>query len=716
MIGGSQDRPVSPGTPATLVLLAAALALGVAVVLGVTGGQFAGGPSDAGLPKLAGLVILCAGAVPSLALLWLAAFGYGGLLRHVLTPGCQHGRVIEAGMGMAALLLLHWLVGVTLGVGLATTLAVTGLGVLALIVRLFVGLRHRKPDAAALARALPWTLALCGAPLGLMLVAACAPPGTMWRVEAYQYDTLTYHLQLPREWLALGRIAGLEHNVYSYLPSLVESGYTMIGSLHASMPDAVYACQLFHVTLGVYAAWALGTVVTSFVGARAGCVAAAVFLAVPWTLITASCGYNEMAVIAFGATALVLMADVWSQRLGGAAAVGFLVGVATLSKLTAGPMIAVPIGLMLLLRLNPALRWRQPPSWKVGLRSLTIATLAGLLTLSPYLMRNAVWTGNPVFPFATDVLGSAHWSQAQAERWAAAHGLHSQIGDDRLGPVARRWLFNTGYGAVGGKAIQLDITDIARFSHEGGFPVLWVGMLLMFLCAARRGSTRRITWVMALMLIAQLTFWLFATHMQSRFLLPLLLPTSIVIGLGLGRLCEQTPRLRFIWPIAAAALPVVLFTVSLAVLFGQVRPLPQEGTSHDPPPGFWVDTLWLFVGPEGAGHPINALPRGSRVCLIADNGGLLYLQREAGYATPFDTAPLALAQQPPTATHAPGSAPGTAPNTTPGAVTARLVASGYTHVWVGWSELDRLAKTHNQDPGTGIEAVRTLSEHWQRYD
>lgn len=675
------------------VLLATALALAVGLVLGV-------GPSSLAAGQLAGVALILLEAVPVLALLWLAALGYGLTLQRGLTPACHDRVTVALGLGIAAVLLLHWLVGVTLGVGLGAAAGVCGVGVLLAGVHGLRRLRRRDEPSPHPREGLPWTIALAAAPLGLILVAACCPPGTLWRVEAFGYDVLTYHLQLPRQWLEAGRITGDVHNVYSFLPSLIESGYTMIGALRGSVVDSVYACQLFHASLAVYAAVAVGRVVAGFVGAMAGGAAGAALLAVPWTLIAASSAYNEMAVIAFGAAAMLVLTDVSSERIGGAAAVGFLVGAATLSKLTAGPMIAVPIGLMLLLRLNPALRWRRPPSLRTGLRSLAIATLVGLLTLSPYLMRNAVWTGNPVFPFATGVLGTGHWDTAQARRWQAAHGLD---GEGALGPlaaVARQWLFNTGYGAIGGRAVESDASDIARFGYEGGFPALWVGVLLLGLAAVRPGVTRRLTTVMLVMLIAQAAFWWLATHQQSRFLLPLLLPTCVLIGLGLGRFGEKTPRLRAARPLAMAVLPVVLLTVGLSVLYGQTRPMPgDDGTMHTPLPGGWIDTAELFRG-RGRGHPINTLPGDARVLLVADNGPLLYLRRDAAYATPFDASPLGDRVR--------------EVGERPGAVIEALRDAGFTHLWIGWSEYRRLRQTHGYDPAVTPELLAALARRLPR--
>src|SRR5205823_5242629 len=58
----------------------------------------------------------------------------------------------------------------------------------------------------------------------------------------------------------------------------------------------------------------------------------------------------------------------------------------------------------------------------------------GLLVFSPWLIRNAVWAGgNPVFPEAMRLLGRAHFSEVQVERWERAHAPR----DDQKGLAGR---------------------------------------------------------------------------------------------------------------------------------------------------------------------------------------------------------------------------------------------------------------------------------------
>ena len=126
-----------------------------------------------------------------------------------------------------------------------------------------------------------------------------------------------------------------------------------------------------------------------------------------------------------------------------------------------------------------------------------VATVVGAATLSPWLIRNAVWTGNPVFPLATSVLGTGHWDADLAERWDRAHGRRARADDTTAaGAVWRQALGNAGYGAVGGRVTPREQRNIARFGREGGVPLLWLlaaggGTLGVVGGAAAAGRRRR---------------------------------------------------------------------------------------------------------------------------------------------------------------------------------------------------------------------------------
>ncbi|MEZ6189735.1 MAG: hypothetical protein R3C45_00410 [Phycisphaerales bacterium] len=633
-----------------------------------------------------------------LAALWIGAAGYGYALQLLLIPAVHRGRggiVTELALGIAALLLVNWLVAWAGWLSQDGAVAVFGAGALLNLLKMLPSQGRWRGERKT--TVVSWAVLLLVPGFVLLLIAACCPPGSLWRVEAFGYDVTSYHLQLPREWLNMGHMAGLEHNVYSFLPSLIEGGYLLIGTLSGSVLAGVYTCQLFHVTLALLATAAIGKTVAGKTTTPTGIGAAALFLAVPWVTVTGSMAYNEMGVMAFGAAALLLTFNKAGTTRRGAIAIGFLVGAATLSKLTAGVMISVPLGLILLFGMHSQTDTTNKAGKLFNFQLAAIAALAGTLTLSPYLARNYTTTGNPVFPFAADTLGAGHWDETLVERWDTAHGL-SPKHEGKLDALGRQWLFNTGFGAVGGHITPHETQNMARFDREGGVPPLWIAVAVAGVLLLTHKDMRRPAGALLLMLGVQVLFWMFATHMQSRFLLPTLLPACLIAGLGYDRLRTITkPKAPTAAPLLGSAVILTLAVTGYATLASQTRtvPDPQTGEPLQLP-------IWSAIDApiDNADHPINRLPEKSKTLLVADNSGLLYLDRPFVYATAFDEDPLGRIIR--------------ASKDDPEKVNQALHDGGITHVWVHWAELDRLRNTYGHDRDVTPQTLEKLiATGWQ---
>lgn len=212
----------------------------------------------------------------------------------------------------------------------------------------------------------------------VMVVASCSMPGWLWGSEFGGFDSLSYHLQLPREWLEGGRIVPLEHNVYSYLPSSMEGAFTHLGAMWglvvegraeggmlAGDGEALVASQLLHAWCAVLAAGLIGRCAdraARMAGlheracAAARMMAWAVVLVTPWTVVVGSMAYNEMGMLALGAAGMLVAMRVedeeeegwWGVRVRRGALAGFFVGAACCCKPTALFMVGPVVGLMLL--------------------------------------------------------------------------------------------------------------------------------------------------------------------------------------------------------------------------------------------------------------------------------------------------------------------------------------------------------------------------------
>jgi len=628
-------------------------------------------------------LVLTASIFPLLYL--LGAIGLGIPLQLFIAPGADRIWAIRTGLGLAAMLTLTQLLGMA---GLLfvqpIALAVPIIGASLLAHRL---VKH-KAELHNLSPSLPWLGAVPA--IGVLFAAACSPPGWLWASEFRGYDVLSYHLQLPRDWIAMGRIWPVEHNVYSFLPSYMESAFTHTaiamgaGTKHAGMVtgDVLIACQLLHawitVVAGVLTASACSamcqrTGLSTKLSTIGGAIAGAIVLATPWSVVTGSMAYNEMGVIAFFAAAGVVVFEHKLSPARRGLIAGILVGAACGCKPTALIFVAPAIGL--------ALVWTSPRRFWFTLTCA--ACVGGLLMLAPWLIRNFLAGQNPVFPQLSSVFGSAHWSAPQVQRYAAAHSFDGSFFD------AFRLL-----------ALP-DPTDPAASSHtlihRGLMHRQWSLLLPMTIVAlavlAARQGIRRLAIPLAIVLLLQLFAWLTLTHVQSRFLIPMLVPMACAIALAIAMIGE-----RFTHKAATGLgfIAVLVPTIATSLVFSsQAKNTGGPNATMVFGASQFTTPLADFESPSEL-HVVqfinSQLPIDAKVLLVG-SATPLYITRDLIYTTTWDTSPIAKLMN---------EYPDDPPRWTAG-----LADLGITHVFVDLGELSRLQRSDWADP---LLDPQTISE------
>jgi hypothetical protein len=515
-------------------LLLAVVSAGV-FLLGV-GAAMIGQPGEA-LPSR---VVLLLGEVlyawPA-ALYLFAAYGLGRLA-WPLWHQAQDKAACQLASGLAIALTLSHLLGVLGFLTPTTALAVCAIGI-ALAVRQIMGWKHESRVAPPM----PSWVWLAALPVcGVVVAAVGVPPGVLWGSEFGGFDVLSYHLQLPQEWIAAGRIWPVEHNVYSYLPGYVEAAYTHVTLL--SFPPSVNAltaedgwrmtsAHALHAGMWGIGAWLCARAGTGLlrqagvgegVARHAGAAGGVLVATTPWTVVVGTIAYNEMAVIALCAGGVLVASERGIRPLQRGALCGLLVGVAAGAKPSAALMAAPLVGVMLL-GLEPLKHWR----------GLVIGGLiAGVLSVLPWLIRNAVACGNPIFPFGTDILGTgvfgtAHWTSEQAARWSAGHHADGGL-FERL-----RLLVSADPAASAQSVAVVRHRGMSNPQWALVFPVLGVMLVLGVLLA----RVRTMTVLLLLGTLGGLIVWLFMTHHQSRFLMPLVLSGGLALTLVVGELASR---------------------------------------------------------------------------------------------------------------------------------------------------------------------------------
>lgn len=600
----------------------------VLAVLIATAGSI-GGPHGPGVAMIVILESLVRTAWPA-GLVLISAWGVGELIGSLIGQAADRPPPpVRFALGLAVFLSVSHVLG-TLGLlntwTAALLPAIGAVGAMRSMTRSSLNTtrpRHRGPSG--------WMwVSLPG--LALLLTAAASPPGALWASEYGGYDVLSYHLQLPAEWLALGHTRPIEHNAYSFLPGSLEIAYTHLAWLTGAGTDGLLegggwrliSTQYLHAGLAIASAWIVARLARRLsaaagLDAKAGRVASTVagglVLCTPWTIVVGSMAYNEMGVVALGAAAMLAACRRSSRPAVQAAIVGFLVGVACCVKPTALFFVGLPAGVLLL----------RFAAWRDWGEVIAVGALAGLLALSPWLVRNAAMTGNPVFPFATDSFGTGHWTAEQADRWATAHAFDGSL-LDRLGLLARP-----------DPAAEPDANPVARWRGVTNpqwmiaFPAGLLGALPLL-----RGKRPRLIAVGLLLgLTGQLAAWGLFTHLQSRFLIPCLLTLAPLAGLGAARV--RRPRG------AGAGLGVTVCIVQAigawVIFAGQRGGSPNALLLAGPP---------LYLGepysPEvGAVSPVafinHEVPQDATVLLVGQ-ATPLYIDRRVVYATVWDRPPV----------------------------------------------------------------------------
>ena len=275
--------------------------------------------------------------------------------------------------------------GATLGLGLLSlgTFAFGALGLLkpwtasALLGALWIfGWPEVRPAfeslraGAARAGERPWLCALIGLPLLLALWACLVPP--------HQYDSLVYHLALPQEYLRAGRLYAPDGMVYAHFPQNGEMLFTLALQLGSDLLAQMFVWLATALTVG----WLLtfGRRITS------AAPWAAVLVATHTSVLSmSSTTYVEPLVMLLMTGALLAFeASEEGRERGPLILSALFMGLALGTKYYAG-MLAV----LLVLRLVRRGRWKA---------AVLFSAVAGA-AFAPWLVKNWICVGNPVFPF-----------------------------------------------------------------------------------------------------------------------------------------------------------------------------------------------------------------------------------------------------------------------------------------------------------------------------
>ena len=573
---------------------------------------------------------------------WIAAaaLAAGGLI--------LRGLRARAALGRWEILGLSWGLGTT-ALGLVTLLAgrmgwldpwsvrvALGIPVAAEIGAMIRGWRAGVASGADRGRWSRWSIlgfvAVAGPFLAIMALGAMLP--------TIDFDAIEYHVQGPKEYFESGRIAFLPHNVYTSMPFSIEMLHLLGMEVAGDWWVGALAGQLLVAGFAPMAAILIGSAAARVGSPRAAWVAAIVYLTTPWIYRLAVLPYVEGPLCYFHA-ALIWAAVRFGPAAGPGPAervrpgvvglvVGTLAGGAMATKYPGLISAVIPAGIWV--------AWRsiQGRSWLVA-----FGFAFGLgLVMVPWLGKNVVDTGNPVYPLGYSVFGGRHWDADQDAKWSAAHGPRP----------------------IEGRAFVRSIVDVAGRSDWQSPLFAALAPLALF----RAGSRRASWWLWAFAAYIFLTWW-FLTHRLDRFWLPILPALAILAGLGadLFRRRLATTWLAAILGVGIAANATYCSTAlaGLNQWLGDLREL-RTGVPR------------LLNAPLVALD--DQLPKGARVLLVGQ-AAVFHLDRPIVYNTVFNRETIEEIAR----------------GRSPDQVLGRLRELGVDAIYVDWFEVERYRSPGN---------------------
>jgi len=411
------------------------------------------------------------------------SLGWGALAYLVLGLGV--GRLLYRGVayGLLALLTLIVLPEIKAFIG-AIGKRLTGSG------RQTGSLETGKPaclDSTKINRLFFFSLwLLLATTLVTVLIGALTPP--------LNYDTLSYHLGVPKEYIRYHKIVYLPHQVYSNFPFTLE----MLYLLSLLLKGGILA-KLVHLSFGLLTVATIYIFGRRYFNSRIALLASAIFFNIPLTGFLSTTAYIDLGAALY--TSLALLGFVnwfYSRKREDFLISAIFTGLAMGTKYPAILFSFLPLLLGIILKTSLIDKVR----WPVSLKKALIFSLVAIGTVSPWLIKNFIYTGNPIYPLFYNFLGGRGWNAFNAARFMAQHSA----------PFPHWWGIFT---------VPL---AISKSKDIGPLFIIFVPLLVFFKQFAKP--------IKLLLIYGGVYFllWAFFTQRDYRFLLPAFPAISLVVA------------------------------------------------------------------------------------------------------------------------------------------------------------------------------------------
>ncbi|HUJ08730.1 MAG TPA: glycosyltransferase family 39 protein [Verrucomicrobiae bacterium] len=479
----------------------------------------------------------------------------------------------------------------------------------------------------------------------------------------FEYDTLEYHLGALADYQRAGHIVFLPHNFYSNLPQLTEMLYLLAMSVTSDI-----AAKLLHWIFGVLGAFATYSVARRLWSRNVALTAAALFYCTPFVQDLSQTARVDLATAFFATLALGALI-VWSEQPSEENWIwlsALCVGGAVATKWTAIPVVLFSA---MVFAAVVGKSFRLP----------AIICLTCFVFVVPWLVKNWLLAGNPVYPLFYGWFPHPHWSAARAAVFAARHAPTFEW--QTIGKFfAFPWDFS--------------------FTEPGAVPLLLMTAPLLVLVRHLEQPAKRA----GKLFVGAYVGWFCFTFRPWRFLFPSFGLAAATGAYALYKMAREPAVQRT----ARVSVGIVL-ALSLAVL--AVNDLVDAGNPEQVPPqmNFVQYALGHFSRSEFLARiggnvlePIiwmnEHLPENAKVVYIGE-ARVYYARNPVLWSTAFDQHPLAVLSR---------------EATTGEGLLALLRSRGVTDIYMNRSELARLQRGYHYMAGANWSAIDDLLQHHAR--
>jgi hypothetical protein len=531
----------------------------------------------------------------ALGLLFTACGGVGRTLL-VFAPTEQLTRAERVGLeGIIGFGGLSW-VALGIGVGGVFTPVTLRAALVLVLLATLTGTASYSRDVWALLRGLslpagrwPRFLVMATAFWLLTGLAFALMPPTAW-------DSLMYHMLLPRRLLQTGQLVTYPDNHYLGFP---QTGEVMFAWAMGLFGRETVAAGV-HYGAGLLGLVTVGGLLARAVPARAVALAPALLLSGGSFWLAFTQEYVDLILFAQSAAALAALVA-WRTHGDRAwlVVMGLLAGMAVGVKYTAG-LLAIALGVAILLT--------QP---RRVLVNGAVLTGVALLAYLPWGLRGWIQYSNPFFPF---FVGGVGFSAEQAATFGGAGDGLLALGPGGLWRMALLPFVATAVGTEGG----------LRYSFDAGVWVIPLGVLVPLGWHKLTEGEKTLSKTTALLLVPMLVMWVAGSAFsgigaQTRLVIPAF-PAFVVLSvLGFEALARWGTRPINIYFVVQALVVFALVGGVLNVLAATVNRNPLRVILTDVPvTNARNDYLLANLGTHYLALPQldNELPPGTRVKFV----------------------------------------------------------------------------------------------------